>query len=87
MDTTLAELLTTWWNRGDRDSALVLADRLLEMDSQQVAEVLTELRGNIYALPSLADAIRQSGEVLAAALRGVGTALVEAITTGEALPS
>jgi len=52
MDTRPADLLTAWWESGDKDSARVLADRLAELDSATVAEALVEFRTAALAAPA-----------------------------------
>jgi hypothetical protein len=62
MDQTLLDLFTVWWASGNREAALVLADRLKELSSEQVAETLPAVR----AAARLADAHRRAYERLLA---------------------
>jgi hypothetical protein len=75
MDKTLSDLFTAWWMTGDKDAARVLADRLQELSSEQVAEVLMTFRDTVHTLPALADQFRRVGEAMGRAFETLARAL------------
>jgi hypothetical protein len=51
LDPILAGLLASWWATGDKDAARVLARRLHELPSQDVADVLVKFRSAALTVP------------------------------------
>jgi hypothetical protein len=43
-DPALARLFTAWWTASDKNAALALAERLRELSTEEIAEVLMEFR-------------------------------------------
>jgi len=80
MDKTLADLFTSWWVSGKRDVATVLADRLQELDSEQIADVLLQFRSAVTTLPALVHAFRLSVERMGPAFQGIAYALSAAVS-------
>jgi hypothetical protein len=77
MDKTLAALFTAWWTTGERDAALVLADRLHELPSEQVADVLLAFRSTINTLPLVAETFARACEAMKAAFAALERMLEE----------
>jgi len=75
MDKTLADLFTAWWASGDRDAALVLADRLQELSAEQVADALSAFRQAATNAVALGEAYRDIGERFANAFQGLAQTL------------
>ena len=79
MDKTLADLFTSWWVSGTQDAAKVLADRLQELDSEQIADVLLRFRSVNTTWPALVNALRLSVERMGPAYQEIARALTAAV--------
>jgi hypothetical protein len=64
---------------GKRDVAKVLADRLQELDSEQIADLLLQFRSVVTPLPGLVNAFRLSVERMGPAFQGIARALTAAV--------
>jgi len=67
-----------WWASGDRDAALVLADRLQQLDAEQVAEALLQFRAAALQLPVPAEAARRAAETVVGGVGSFARALAPA---------
>jgi len=64
MDRTLAALLVNWWTSGERGAALVLADRLHELSSEQIADTLQRFRAATATSSATAGALQALGHAI-----------------------
>ena len=78
MDKMLADLFAAWWVSGDKDAARVLADRLQELDAEQVAEALLQFRAAALQLPVPTEAARRAAEAVVAGVGSFDRALAQA---------